>query len=89
MMCGLCHHVVVLANVMKFLFLVKIKITLNIAAVCPPGFKRNTTTNNTCDGCPLNQYQPMSGQVSCILCGGGNITLNVNSTAATDCVGQY
>ena len=56
-----------------------------IPVVCEAGEKR-MASSNTCEKCPIGEYQPMRGQSSCMPCVSGNTTEAVGTDVMTKCV---
>ncbi|XP_065064984.1 signal peptide, CUB and EGF-like domain-containing protein 2 [Rhopilema esculentum] len=50
---------------------------------CTPGMYYDSTTQN-CLGCPVNMYQNISGQASCVQCPSGSGTLRTHSKKCLD-----
>ncbi|KAL8561779.1 hypothetical protein ACOMHN_010713 [Nucella lapillus] len=56
----------------------------NIRNCTTPGQYRNSTTN-TCEDCPIGQWQDQKWQMSCQPCGSGLTTKENGSSARSDC----
>lgn len=55
------------------------------SAACDPGYY---LTNNNCEKCPYDKYQPDKWQSSCIECPTSYVTQKQGATNESDCVGK-
>lgn len=54
-------------------------------AACDPGSYLHTATN-TCQSCPIGQYQPDKWRDSCLLCPSGNTTYVTGAVSVSQCL---
>lgn len=54
---------------------------------CPVGTLYNVIHQN-CQSCPYGSYQPVEGQVTCLVCPDHTSTSNNNSKSRNDCKGK-
>ena len=65
-----------------------IKFILHAPVECDPGSFFNST-RNTCQFCPLSQYQDESGQTYCKNCPNGKITKILGTTSKAGCISKF
>ena len=59
----------------------------NFPVLCTPGSFHNVT-ENTCQYCPLSQYQDEFGQTSCKACPKGKFTRRRETTSIDECLSK-
>ena len=54
---------------------------------CPTGNFYNVV-EESCQPCPVSQYQDQSGQISCKQCPDGKTTSNQGAVSSEECIGE-